>query len=75
MHWLGHILRMSDDTLVRKALEYAQQPFKKPHGKPKSTWTSMMIKQLVNEHSLTWENACAITQDRNACINLYEHYV
>ena len=75
MRWLGHILRMSDDTPVRKALEYAQQPFKKPRGKPKSTWISMMIKQLANEHSLTWENACAVAQDRNAWINLCEHYV
>ena len=65
MRWLGHILRMSDDTPVRKALEYAQQPFKKPRGKPKSTWISIMI----NEHTLTLENACAIAQDRNAWIN------
>ena len=36
----------------------------------------MMIKQLANEHSLTWEeNACAIEQDRNAWINVCEHYV
>ena len=60
---------VSDDTPVRKALEYGQQPFKKPRGKPKSMWISMMIKQLANEHSLSWENAWAIAQDRNAWIN------
>ena len=60
---------MSDDTPVRKALEYGQQPFKKPRGKPKSMWISMMIKQLANEHSLSLENAWAIAQDRNAWIN------
>ena len=33
MRWLGHVMRMSDDTSVRKALKYVHQPCQRPRGK------------------------------------------
>ena len=64
---LSFLLPKYIEVFLLHQLLTPQQPFKKPRGKPISTWISMMIiKQLANEHSLTWENACAIAQDRNA---------
>ena len=67
-------MRMPDSTPVQEALEYAQQPYQRPRGKPKSTWMSLILKQLSTEHFLTWEKANVLAQDRVAWRNLCEYY-
>ena len=66
MTWLGHVLRMSPDIPARKALEYAQKPYKIPRGRPKLTWIKSIKIQLQEEMGLTWQEASAIAQDRKA---------
>ncbi len=44
LRWLGHLLRLDSDTPVRKCLDQALQPVKRPRGRPKQTWI-----KLVNE--------------------------
>jgi len=65
LNWFGHMIRLSDDTPVKKALHYAVSPYKKPRGRPPLTWLSIMKKQLSEELKLSWEKACQLAKDRD----------
>ena len=38
LRWLGHMLRLNEETPVRKALEESLKPARHPPGRPKTTW-------------------------------------
>ena len=65
IQWLGHVLRLPKETPVQKALVYAQTPYKRPRGKPKLTWLTLMKKQLIDDHNMSWEDACDIALDKH----------
>ena len=54
MRWLGHVMRLPQQTPARKAIQYANEKYVKPRGRPPTTWLSMMKKQLIDDHKLTW---------------------
>ena len=63
LRWFGHVMRLTDNTPTKIALKYALENYVKPRGRPQTTWLSTMKKQL-EDHNLTWENACNIASDR-----------
>ena len=51
--WLGHLLRLPEDTPARQALCEALRKSKKPRGKPRLTWLGLISKDLninIHEH-------------------------
>ena len=55
LRWLGHVVRLPNETPVKKALNYAMQTYKRCKGRPQTTWINMMTKQIKDELNLTWE--------------------
>ena len=53
----------NDFLNLTSPLKYALENYVKPRGRPQTTWLSTMKKQL-EDHNLTWENACNIASDR-----------
>ena len=72
LNFLGHIMRLDDNTPVRKALEEALKPAGKKRGRPKVTWLNTIIKDLskgniiidINKSEETIETLTKITEDR-----------
>ena len=56
LKWLGKIANLSDETPARKALRYAQSPYSRPRGKPKTTWLSSTNK-ILDDMNLSWPEA------------------
>jgi hypothetical protein len=46
LSWLGHLLRLPEDTPARQALQEYLRHVKRPRGKPKTTWVSLIQKEL-----------------------------
>ena len=46
--WLGHLMRLDEETPARKALQEYVKRGKRPPGRPKETWVSMIKKSLKN---------------------------
>ena len=61
---IGHVMRLLEQTPARKAIQYANEKYVRPRGRPPTTWLSMMKKQLIDDHKLTWLEACDIAKDR-----------
>ena len=48
--WFGHLARLPDDTPAKRVLKFViSRPTKLPVGKPKTTWLSIVRKQLKTE--------------------------
>ena len=45
MRWLGHVMRLPEQTPARKAIQYANEKYVRPRGRPPTTWLSMMKKK------------------------------
>ena len=69
--WLGHPLRLSDDTPAKIALQYSLRQTKKPRGRQRTTWISMMKMKLL-DMGLEWEAANRLADDRLAWNNFIE---
>ena len=65
LSWLGHLLRLPEDTPARKALAEYQRPVKKPRGKPKMTWVSLVLQKL-KQLDLTLISAIEKAKNRTA---------
>jgi hypothetical protein len=63
--WFGHLMRMDERTPARQAMEIALKPAKRPKGKPKTTWITMMTKELQETFGATWQQASEMAQDRD----------
>ena len=46
LSWLGHLLRLPENTPVHLALQEALAPCRRPPGKPKTTWISKISSDL-----------------------------
>ena len=44
--WFGHLLRLSNETPAKQALQEFTRKTKRPQGKPKTTWLSQLKKDL-----------------------------
>jgi hypothetical protein len=67
LNWLGHLLRLPDETPAKQALEEYRKPTKKPRGKPKTTWMSQ-IKSDMNDINITFDldHVTKLANDRAA---------
>jgi len=63
LSWLGHLLRLPDNTPARQALQEFSRDVKRPRGKPKTTWISLIKNELKNIGK-TLETATEIASDR-----------
>ena len=63
LSWLGHLIRLPDDTPAKRSFEYIQKPRAKPRGRQPLTWLTMM-KKMVESHCMQWEKACVLAEDR-----------
>lgn len=62
--WLGHLLRLDNETPAKKALDYTlNTQMKRKRGRPKLDWISMINKQLLNS-DMTFENAKIMAHDK-----------
>ena len=50
LSWLGHLLRLSEETPARKALAKYCEPSTRPIGRPKTTWIATVMKDLEYSH-------------------------
>ena len=62
IRWLGHALRLPDETPAKMALEEAQRHVPKPRGGQKTTWLTVIKKDL---HMTTLEEATVLAQNRD----------
>ena len=46
LNWLGHLMRLNENTPIRKALEEFLTPHNKPIGRPPTTWLHIVKKDL-----------------------------
>ena len=67
LKWLGHLLRLDENTPARKALEESIRPVKRPMGRPKPTWITHIQKDLQNlDPTLNLKKAEEIAKGRFA---------
>ena len=64
IRWIGHLLRMPENTTARIALEEAERTVRMPRGRHKITWLKCAEEQLA-KLNITWENAKVLALDRN----------
>ena len=74
LKWLGHLLRLPEDTPARQAFQEAFRPVNRPRGRPKTTWISLVTKELKEMNiELTYDSLHEVVElanDRNAWRNL-----
>ena len=46
MKWLGHMLRLPENTPANLALKESLRPVKRPRGRQKDTWNTIINRQL-----------------------------
>ena len=64
MRWLGHALRLPEQTPTKAALAYVEKKYNRPQGRPKLTWISAIKSTLKEKYNLQWEEACELAKDR-----------
>ena len=62
LRWLGHVLRMPQDSIPKVALRWAP-PGKRKRGRPNMTWRQSAMAEL-KEMRLSWGEAQASAKDR-----------
>ena len=67
MRFLGHILRLPENTPVRKALAEHLRPVKRDPGRPQTTWWSLVIKdlKLIGLSSTPLSHLLEVASDRD----------
>ena len=73
LNWLGHLMRLNENTPARLAFEEFLRKGKKPKGRPPLTWPEIIRKDLAeinikldyNNPLQTIETLLKITQDRD----------
>ena len=68
--WLGHVLRMTDNSLPKIALRWTPQG-NRSKGRPKETWRRTTERMLSNR-GLTWARAEKKAKDRHLWKTLVE---
>ena len=73
LKWFSKVANLPDEVPARRALEYALQNFKRPRGKPRTTWVSQIKKDLENMN-VSWteaENICK--NDKNVWLDMIKN--
>ena len=52
LSWFGHLLRLPTETPAEEALQIYIKAAKRPTGRPKTTWLSIVLNN-INNHSET----------------------
>ena len=66
LSWFGHLMRFSDDTPAKRALNHVlHYPSKRSRGRQATTWISMMTKRF-EELGTNWEATSVLAKDRVA---------
>ena len=63
LKWLGHALRLLEDSPARQALRVIETPNKKVRGRPKTRWIDTVVSQLKLLH-ISYEQAKNIAINR-----------
>ena len=63
LRWLGHALRLPEDSPAKQALNIIDEPVTRTRGRPKLKWIDIVRNQL-KELNITWEKAKEISQHR-----------
>ena len=71
LSWIGNLFPLSDDTPAKIALQYSLMQTKKPRGRQRTRWISMMKMKLL-DMGLEWEAANHLAGDRLAWNNFIE---
>ena len=56
LSWFGKLANFQEDIPAKRALRYALENYKKPPGRPKTTWISRVKKDLI-DMNLSWLEA------------------
>ena len=69
MRWLGHLMRLDPETPARRALNEYTRKGKRPPGRPKETWLSIIRKSLrLNKIEVDFSNDETMIRDlENIC--------
>ena len=67
LKWIGHLMRLDDNTPAKIALEEFQRKVKKPRGKQKTTWVKCANEDLSSLNLPPLESAelLRILKDRD----------
>ena len=84
--WLGHALRLKEDTPARKVLKIFCTETKRPVGRPKQTWIKLVLKDIAensnetfnninntNDQQLFLEELTILSQDRDKLKQMIRH--
>ena len=63
LSWFGHLARLPDETPAKRAMNFALKPYLRPIGAPKTTWISIIKKQLKGLN-FNLQEANELAQDR-----------
>ena len=63
--WLGHILRMDNNSHPRTALTWVPEG-KRKRGRPRETWRRTVERELKARDLRTWAEAASASADRTA---------
>ena len=66
LSWLGHLMRLDNETPAKKALLEYIKPGKKKIGRPKTTWVYQIYKELKNDcniNDINFENETTMIKD------------
>ena len=74
LKWFGKLATLPQDIPANEALRYGLVDFKKPRGKPKTTWISKVKKEL-SEMNFSWDEARDFSKENpNEWILLVERF-
>ncbi len=65
LKWLGHLMRLPEESPTRLALEEALRIVKRPQGRPKTTWISMMNGELKKINSKLYIGSLHLAEETN----------
>ena len=63
LSWFEHLTRLPDETPAKRAMNFALKPYLRPIGAPKTTWISIIKKQLKGLN-FNLQEANELAQDR-----------
>ena len=63
LRWLGHALRLPEDSPVKQALYEIEKPTKRTVGRPKLKWIDI-VKNQLSKLKITWEETKELSQNR-----------
>jgi len=63
LRWLGHVLRMDDSRIPRKAIQWELRVYKRKLGRPRKNWMDIVRRDL-KDMGITLDEAEELATDR-----------